>query len=44
MKIFQSVWQNLMTAGLTVFVLTGCGEKLVDVNVTIVDQKTALEN
>ena len=44
MKIFQSVWQNLMTAGLTVFVLTGCGGKLVDVNVTIVDQKTALEN
>ena len=44
MKIFQSVWQNLMTAGLTVFVLTGCGGKLVDVNVTIVDQKMALEN
>jgi hypothetical protein len=26
------------------FCLTGCAEKLVDVNVTIVDQKTALEN
>ena len=26
------------------FCITGCAEKLVDVNVTIVDQKTALEN
>jgi hypothetical protein len=26
------------------FYITGCAEKLVDVNVTIVDQKTALEN
>jgi len=33
-----------MTAMLVAFVLTGCGGKLVDVNVTIVDQKTALEN
>ena len=43
MKIFPSVWQNLMTAGLLALVLEGCGGKLVDVNVTIVDQKTALE-
>ncbi len=42
MKIFQLVLRNLMT--MTVFVLAGCGGKLVDVNVTIVDQKTALEN
>ncbi|SVC32069.1 uncharacterized protein METZ01_LOCUS284923 [marine metagenome] len=44
MKIFPSVWQNLMIAGLLALVLEGCGGKLVDVNVTIVDQKTALEN
>ena len=44
MKIFPSVWQNLMTAGLLALVLAGCGGKLMDVNVTIVDQKTALEN
>ena len=44
MKIFPSVWQNLMTAGLLALVLEGCGGKLVDVNVTIVDQKMALEN
>ena len=44
MKIFPSVWQNLMTAGLLALFLEGCGGKLVDVNVTIVDQKTALEN
>ena len=44
MKIFPSVWQNLMTAGLLALVLEGCGGKLVDVNVTIVDQKTVLEN
>ena len=33
-----------MTTALVVFALSGCAEKLVDVNVTIVDQKTALEN
>ena len=44
MKIFPSVWQNLMTAGLLALVLAGCGGKVIDVNVTIVDQKTALEN
>ena len=44
MKIFPSVWQNLMTAGLLALVLEGCGGKLADVNVTIVDQKTALKN
>ena len=42
MKIF--VWQNLMTVGMLILVLAGCGGKLVDINVTIVDQKTALEN
>lgn len=31
-------------ATLGIFVLTECAEKLVDMNVTIVDQKTALEN
>ena len=33
-----------MTTALVVIVLAGCAQKLVDVNVTIVDQKTALEN
>ena len=33
-----------MTTALVIFVLAGCTQKLVDVNVTIVDQKTALEN
>ena len=42
MKIF--VWPNLMTGAMLVLVLAGCGGKLVDNNVTIVDQKTALEN
>ena len=42
MKIF--VWPNLMTGAMLVLVLAGCGGKLVDINVTIVDQKTALEN
>jgi hypothetical protein len=36
--------KNLMTTALVIFVLAGCAQKLVDVNVTIVDQKTALEN
>ncbi len=31
-------------ATLGIFVLTECAEKLVDMNVTIVNQKTALEN
>ena len=44
MKIFPSIWKNLMTAGLLALVLEGCGGKLVDVNVTIVDQKMVLEN
>ena len=42
MKIF--VWPNLMTGAMLILVLAGCGGKLVDINVTIVDQKTALEN
>ena len=42
MKIF--VWPNLMTGAMLVLVLAGCGGKPVDINVTIVDQKTALEN
>ena len=42
MKIF--VWPNLMTGAMLVLVLAGCGGELVDINVTIVDQKTALEN
>ena len=33
-----------MLAGAMVFVMANCTQKLVDVNVTIVDQKTALEN
>jgi hypothetical protein len=44
MESFKSILKKLVTAGLVGFVLTGCAEKLVDVNVTIVDQKTALEN
>ncbi|MBT5632997.1 MAG: DUF1318 domain-containing protein [Nitrospina sp.] len=35
---------KLMTTTLVVFLISGCAEKLVDVTVTIVDQKTALEN
>jgi uncharacterized protein YdbL (DUF1318 family) len=42
MKISRT--QNLMLAGAMVFVMANCTQKLVDVNVTIVDQKTALEN
>ena len=38
------VWPNLMTGAMLVLVLAGCGGKLVDINMTIVDQKTALEN
>ena len=44
MKSFSPTLQNLMTTMLVTFALAGCGGKLVDVNVTIVDQKTALEN
>lgn len=38
--------KNFYIKGILTFFLsmTGCAEKLVDVNVTIVDQKTALEN
>ena len=39
-----SLISKIMTTALVVFALSGCAEKLVDVNVTIVDQKTALEN
>jgi hypothetical protein len=39
MKISRT--QNLMLAGAMVFVMANCTQKLVDVNVTIVDQKTA---
>ena len=42
MKIF--VWPNFMPVAMLILVLAGCGGKLVDINVTIVDQKTALEN
>jgi hypothetical protein len=42
MNIFRL--KILMTTALVIFVLAGCTQKLVDVNVTIVDQKTALEN
>jgi hypothetical protein len=44
MNIIPSKLKNLILAAGVVFALTGCAEKLVDVNVTIVDQKTALEN
>ncbi len=42
MKLFQLSSMSLALALL--LVLPSCAEKLVDVNVTIVDQKTALEN
>ncbi|MBC8284111.1 MAG: DUF1318 domain-containing protein [Nitrospinae bacterium] len=41
MKIF---WVKVISFPIVLFCFTGCAEKLVDVNVTIVDQKTALEN
>jgi hypothetical protein len=44
MKIFLSGFKTIIKVAVIAFVLSGCAEKLVDVNVTIVDQKTALEN
>ena len=44
MNKFPSGLKNLISTVGIVFALTGCAEKLLDVNVTIVDQKTALEN
>jgi hypothetical protein len=41
MKFF---WIKVLSIPVYFFYITGCAEKLVDVNVTIVDQKTALEN
>ncbi len=41
MKFF---WIKTLGIFIFSFCVTGCAEKLVDVNVTIVDQKTALEN
>ena len=41
MKFF---WIKVLSIPVYFFCITGCAEKLVDVNVTIVDQKTALEN
>ncbi|MDC0946766.1 DUF1318 domain-containing protein [Nitrospinaceae bacterium] len=41
MKLF---WIKVLSIPVYFFCITGCAEKLVDVNVTIVDQKTALEN
>jgi hypothetical protein len=37
-------WIIAFSIYISFFCITGCAEKLVDVNVTIVDQKTALEN
>ena len=37
-------WIIALSIYISFFCITGCAEKLVDVNVTIVDQKTALEN
>ena len=41
MKCF---WIKALSIYISFFYITGCVEKLVDVNVTIVDQETALEN
>ena len=41
MKFFRI---KALSICISVFCITGCAEKLIDVNVTIVDQKTALEN
>ena len=41
MKFF---WIKALSIYISFICITGCAEKLVDVNVTIVDQKTALEN
>ncbi len=40
----KKFWFKGLIANISLLLLTGCAEKLVDVNVTIVDQKTALEN
>ncbi|MFT4579302.1 MAG: hypothetical protein ACI8PD_002235 [Nitrospinales bacterium] len=37
-------WIKALSIYISFFYMMGCAEKLVDVNVTIVDQKTALEN
>ena len=37
-------WIIAFSIYISFFCITGCAKKLVDVNVTIVDQKTALEN
>jgi hypothetical protein len=41
MKFF---WIKVLSIPIYFFCITGCAKKLVDVNLTIVDQKTALEN
>ncbi len=40
----KNFWIKTLSIYISFFCITGCAEKLVDVNVTIVDQKTALEN
>ena len=40
----KKYWLIAFSIYIYFFCITGCSEKLVDVNVTIVDQKTALEN
>jgi hypothetical protein len=40
----NKIWMIAFSIYIYFFCITGCAEKLVDVNVTIVDQKTALEN
>ena len=40
----NKIWIIAFSIYIYFFCITGCAEKLVDVNVTIVDQKTALEN
>jgi len=40
----KNFWIKALSIFISFFYITGCAEKLVDVNVTIVDQKTALEN
>ena len=40
----KKYWIIAFSIYIYLFCLTGCAKKLVDVNVTIVDQKTALEN
>ena len=42
--IIKKYWIIAFSIYISFFCITGCAEKLVDVNVTIVDQKTALEN